>query len=141
MIAMSMGMVTKEQLDECLEVQQQSKKPRQIGAIMLERGDINQKQVRDILTVQGKMGDVTGLPATKSERRKLIGEIMVEAAYINEQTLRAALGHQNLLRKTGISPRLGELLIAVGKLTRDQLQKALALQAMSPKKMPRKGKK
>ena len=141
MIALSMGMITRKQLNECLEIQQQSGEPRQLGAIMLARGVLDQEKIGDILAVQKKMGDVTGLPAVKTRGRRLIGEIMVEAAYINEQTLRTALRRQKLLRETGISPRLGELLLAVGELTCNQLQKALALQAMSPRKKTSKGKK
>jgi hypothetical protein len=133
MIAMSMGLVTKKQLDECLEVQQKSKKRRQLGEIMLVRGDLNGKQVNEVLSVQKRMGDVSDLPASKPRARALIGEIMVEAAFIDKKTLENALSHQELLRKTGISPCLGELLIAVGKITLDQLEKALAAQATFPR--------
>ena len=132
MVAMSMGMVTQDQLDKCLEVQQKSKKRRQIGEIMLVHGDLSRKQVKEVLAVQKRMGDAACLPIDKTETRALIGEIMVEAAYINVQTLENALGRQELLRMTGISPRIGELLIAVGRLTRNQLEKALAAQAMFP---------
>jgi hypothetical protein len=132
MIALSMGMITKRQLDECLDIQEESGKGRQLGEIMLGRGDLTESQVRDILAVQKKMGSVADLPPTKTRARALIGEIMVEAAYIDAKILKSALEHQELLRKTGISPRLGELLISLGKLTRSQLEKALAIQAIFP---------
>jgi hypothetical protein len=130
MIALSMGMIDKEQLDECLQLQQQAEEPRQLGEIMLTRGDLTEDQVNDIVAVQRRMGHVEDLPVVKTEGRKLIGQIMVEAAYIDEKALRSALRRQDILRQTGISPLLGELLIAVGRLTRQRLEKALALQAM-----------
>lgn len=134
MIALSMGMIDREQLDECLQAQQQSGKPVPLGEIMLTRGDLTEDQVRDIVAVQRRMGNVEDLPAVKTKGRKLIGQIMLEAAYIDENTLKTALGRQELLRQTGISPLLGELLIAVGRLTRHRLEKALALQAMDPRR-------
>ena len=128
MIALSMGIISKEQLDECLEAQRESKKPRQLGDMMLERGDMTEEQVSEVLSIQEKMGDFARLQASESKGRKLIGEILVECAYIDEATLRHALKRQEILRETGISPRLGELLLAVGQLTREQLRKALAIQ-------------
>ncbi len=134
MIAMSMGMIDKEQLDECLQLQQQSGEPAQLGEIMLTRGDLTEEQVSDIVAVQRRMGSIEDLPVVKTRGRKLIGQIMVEAAYVDEKALKSALQRQNLLRETGISPLLGELLIAVGRLTRQRLEKALALQAMDPRR-------
>ena len=133
MIAMSMGMIDKEQLDACLLEQQQADGPVQLGEIMLTRGYLEEDQVRDIIAVQRRMGHIEDLPVVKTKGRKLIGQIMVEAAYIDEKALRSALQRQNLLRETGISPLLGELLLAVGKLTRQRLEKALAIQAMDPR--------
>jgi hypothetical protein len=133
MIALSMGMIDREQLDECLQEQQQADGQRQLGEIMLTRGYLEEDQVRDIVAVQRRMGHVEDLPIVKTKGRKLIGQIMVEAAYIDEKALKSALKRQNLLRETGISPLLGELLIAVGRLTRQRLEKALALQAMDPR--------
>ena len=128
MIALSMGYVTKAQLQECLTIQEESTLPRQLGAVMIARGFMTEEQVRDVLAVQGKSGETTSMPGSKSERRKLLGEILVERGFINRNTLDTALERQQLLRKSGISPRLGELLIAIGKLTMGQLREALLAQ-------------
>jgi len=64
MIALSMGMINKGQLDECLEAQRESKKPRQLGDIMLERGEMTENQVNEVLSIQEKMGDFTGKQAS-----------------------------------------------------------------------------
>ena len=129
MIALSMGFVTKAQLHECLTIQEESTLPRQLGAVMTARGFMTEEQVREVLAIQGKSGETTSLPGSKSERRKLLGEILVERGFINRNTLDAALQRQRVLRQTGINPRLGELLIAIGKLTMGQLREALLAQA------------
>jgi hypothetical protein len=129
MIALSMGFVTKSQLQECLEIQGSSTMPRQLGAVMTARGYMTEEQVREVLAVQGKSGETTSLPGSKSERRKLLGEILIERGFINRNTLDTALRRQQLLRRTGINPRLGELLIAIGELTMGQLREALVAQA------------
>ena len=129
MVALSMGVITREQLQECVEIQQQSTVPRKLGAILLSRGYVTESQVREILKVQGKTGETTSLPDTKSERKRLLGDILVERGYINRETLTTVLRRQQLLRENGISPRLGELLIAIGKITQTQLREALVVQA------------
>jgi len=129
MVALSMGVITREQLQECVEIQQQSTVSRKLGAILLSRGYVTESQVREILKVQGKTGETTSLPDTKSERKRLLGDILVERGYINRETLTTVLRRQQLLRENGISPRLGELLIAIGKITQTQLREALVVQA------------
>jgi hypothetical protein len=129
MVALSMGLITKEQIEECLEVQRQSRIPRRLGAIMLEREYLTDAQVRGVLRVQGKISRTANWPKTESGRRRLIGEILVERGYINRETLTSALRHQQLLRKKGLNTSLGELLLTVNKITPKQLSAALAVQA------------
>ena len=129
MVALSMGFLTRKQLKECVTLQQEATIPRRLGDIMLARGYLDAAQVRDILAIQGKTGETTSMPKTKSERRRLLGEILVETGAIDRKTLTAVLKRQQLLRRSGINPRLGEILIAIGKITRGQLKKALISQA------------
>ena len=128
MIALSMGLVTQEQLQECLDIQRDSLLPRQLGGVMMSRGYLTEAQVREVLAVQGKTGETTSLPGSKSERKRLLGQILVERGYIDQDTLTAVLKRQELLRKSGIRPRIGELLIAIGKITHGQLSEALQMQ-------------
>ncbi len=129
-IALSMGMITSEQLQQCLDIQQETTNVRRrLGSIILARGYMTESQVREVLSLQGKTGETTVLPADKRERRKLLGEILVERGFIDNPTLTKALRRQQLLRKTGINPRLGELLIAIGQISRQQLREALGAQS------------
>jgi len=129
MLALSMGFISKEHLQECIEIQESSTIPRRLGSILLSRGYIKEAQLKEILALQGKTGETTDLPQSKSDRRRLIGEILIERGFIDRSTLDATVKHQQLLRKTGISPRIGEILIALGKINPEQLKEALNLQA------------
>jgi len=129
MVALSLGFITKEQLQECLDVQQKFTIPLPLGAIMMARSHITENQLRDVLRVQAKALKGNYRPKTKTQRRKLLGEILIEQGHIDKQTLATALERQETLRNTGFSPRLGELLVYLGKITPDQLKGALAVQA------------
>ena len=128
MVALSMGLITKDQLQECLDIQRDSLLPRQLGGVMMSRGYLTEEQVREVLAVQGKTGETTSLPGSKSERKRLLGQILVERGYIDQETLTTVLKRQEMLRKNGIKPRLGELLFAIGKITNSQLSEALKMQ-------------
>jgi len=128
LIAMSQGFITKEHLDECITLQQESTVQRQLGTIMLERGHMTAKQVMQILAIQARAAAKPSQPQTKSERKRRLGEILVERGYIDRQTLTAVLRRQELLRKNGVRSPVGEILVALGKITRNQLSHALEMQ-------------
>ena len=52
MIALSLGFVTKEQLEDNLEIQRRFSVPVRLGEIMLARGVLRQDQIDEILNVQ-----------------------------------------------------------------------------------------
>jgi len=127
-VAMSMGYATREQVNECIDIQRQSEVKRRLGDIMRQRGYLTEVQVKEILSVQGRKEETTSVPDTPSGRRRFIGEILIERGYIDRQTLNNALKRQMLLRDTGLNPKLGEILISFGKITAGQLKEALDFQ-------------
>lgn len=129
MVALSLGFITKEQLQQCLDVQQKFTIPLPLGAIMLARGILTESQLRGVLRVQAKAFKGNYRHKSKTERRRLLGEILLEQGHIDKQTPATALERQETLRRTGFSPRIGELLVYLGKITPDQLKGALAVQA------------
>ena len=131
MIAMSLGLVTKEQLDECLELQRQFTVPLPLGAIMLARGVLTKEQLEGVLKVQVKAIRGKYRDKSKTQRRRLLGEILIEQGYINRDTLATALERQQALRSSGFNPRIGELLVYLGKITPKQLRSALMTQAQA----------
>ena len=51
-ILLSFNLITKEQLEECLQFQRKSRDPQLLGEIMVARGVLDSKTVRSILSVQ-----------------------------------------------------------------------------------------
>ena len=69
-IAIKLGYTTLEQVDECLHLQQEMKKlgspPRRLGDIMLVKGYLNEKQLKEIVEHQGnKTTHPTTIPGYK----------------------------------------------------------------------------
>lgn len=128
MIALSLGIVTKEQLEECLSIQQESSICRRLGAIMLVKGYMNDAQVREVLHVQNRVRLRAKRNNSDSEKRRLIGQILLERGYVNREILTNSLYRQQNLRKEGFNFRLGEILVASGNISPGQLKEALAVQ-------------
>ena len=124
-VAMSMGMVNRDQLQECLEAQEESAIPRRLGAIMRARGYLTERQVREILAAQGKTLEKTRQTVSKDERVKLLGEILVDCGHIDRHTLKAVIEQHELLCRKGDNPRLTRLLVSMGGITRAQIEDAL----------------
>ena len=129
MIALSLGMVTRGQLDECLAIQRESAVRHRLGAIILSRGYMNNDQVREVLHVQARVRKRAVRPISKSGRRKLLGQILIEHGRVSKETLTAILRRQEKLRNEGFSLRIGELLVANGEITPIDLKEALTAQS------------
>ena len=55
-IALGLGLITKEQLEECLKLQKKDSGDwRMLGTIMLEKGYMTENEIKQILDVQSKM--------------------------------------------------------------------------------------
>ena len=54
-IAWSLGMINKEQLNECLRLQQESVDKPLLGQILLERGYMNERGIEEVLSAQKAM--------------------------------------------------------------------------------------
>ena len=131
MVALSLGFITKEQLEENLEIQSRFSAPIRLGDIMVARGVLSTRQLREVLRVQTASCNRAKSPRPKTTAKRLIGEIMLEQGFVEGQTLAAALKQQVILRNNGMSLRIGQILIANKQITRIQLDEALALQSAS----------
>lgn len=125
-IAMGMGMITKDQLEECLETQRESTVPRRLGAIMRARGYLTGDQIKEILAVQGKTKERSYKTPPKHERVKLLGEILVDLGYIDRGTLRTAIRQYESFRREGRNPQLVKILTTVGEITPAQVEEAVS---------------
>ena len=100
--------------------------PQPLGELLLSAGRISSKDLEDALSDQAKI----------SER---LGQIFLKKGIITADELDAVLEFQRCQRQapgeTGSRCRLGEILVAAGRITRDQLQDALVIHKDSGKKI------
>jgi chromosome segregation ATPase len=137
------GLITEEQLEQALELQRTTGE--RLGEILVEKFDIERLELAGALAEQWAEYERNGAneerqaqlsptptpPATLREPRPVdvagaagkrpIGEIFVERGLVTAGQLEEALEEQ---RKSG--GRLGEILVATGKLSRLELASALA---------------
>lgn len=88
---------------------------KQLGELLIERDLISKEQLDRALVVQKEKGG-------------LIGEILVVLGYVKEADITFALDRQSVLEKKGTHKLIGELLIERGAVTKEQLDRALAIQ-------------
>jgi twitching motility protein PilT len=102
-ILLNFSLVTREQLDKCLELQRRQNPPRMLGEILVEQGLIDDRSLRSILSVQRRTLDLgkSGLLRTPETqlRSRLAGAPAAEY-------LRAAkeLGASDLYLTSGLRP-------------------------------------
>jgi len=103
-------LITKEELETCLEIQKKQFPDKKIGRIIVEKGYISEELLFEALRKQFK--------------HKYIGEIFIEQQYVNEEDIEEALAFQ----KKKPSLRIGEILVLTEKLTEEKVADALAIQ-------------
>ena len=67
-IVLKNGLLTQEQLDECVTTQKRSYPPKKLGEIMVEKGYINEKTLNSILSVQRRQLRVSGKAASRIDK-------------------------------------------------------------------------
>jgi serine/threonine protein kinase len=123
-IAVREGVLTREQLYDCLTAQERNP-ARKIGQIMVARGYLKQADVDRLLQIQARaVGEV---PAA---RGALLGRILIDRGLATEFQVNECLRMQGRLIDLGIAPlpRLGEILVKRGYIKRDAVETALQFQ-------------
>lgn len=124
-IALEKGMVTPEQLNQCLDEQAGEAEPRRIGAVLVAHGYINQLQLTELIDEQlRRMGAGKGYRGRR-KRETLLGYRLVRARRVAVLAVNEALRAQQDLAERGIVKPLGEILVDSGHLTASELQRVL----------------
>ncbi|HZN61961.1 MAG TPA: serine/threonine-protein kinase [Planctomycetota bacterium] len=123
-IAVREGLLTREQLYDCLTAQERNP-ARKIGQFMVARGYLKQSDVDRLLELQGRA--LGGIP---SARGALLGQILIDKGLATEFQVNECLRMQGRLIDLGIAPlpRLGEILVKRGYIKRDAVETALQFQ-------------
>lgn len=94
-----------------------------LGALLVQSGHISNEQLSCVIAEQKRTGEK-------------LGEVFLRLGMLTERQLRALLNFQFNQGEAHVSPlRFGDLLVATGHITREQLQVALARQGSSHKKL------
>ena len=113
------GILTDNQLQHSIQIQQESLKKKRLGEILIELGYITKRQLREI--------------ARKYNHRVHLGEILVDSGVLSEEKLEQALDTQKVNKKL-----LGEILVESSVITEEQFAMALSQQFDYPYIVPDK---
>ncbi|MHC4199508.1 MAG: serine/threonine protein kinase, partial [Planctomycetota bacterium] len=119
-LAVKAGLATREQVDECLNTQQEARTvggtvPR-LGEVMAEKGYLSREQVDAILR-----GDF-------AEPGKRFGELCTQMRFVSSEQVVAALAEQDRLRGSGTIRRIGSIMVEQGSLKPHQVPAVLSAQ-------------
>ena len=125
-IALERGMLSVDQLAECLADQKFSPSSGSLGTIMLRKGLIRQRDLDALLEEQKKrLAEALDLSDPKLEDA-LLGRLLIKQGLVKEAQLYECLRAGAELGERGEkAPRLGELLVRKGYLTTDAVDRIL----------------
>ncbi len=124
-IAVAKGYCTQAQVDECVLMQSYEESPPPLGDILLYKGYITSEQHAEILAAQaGQLA--TEDPATRAPKDAvLFGKLAVREKFLTQDQLNECL---RLQAKEGETRSLGEIMVAKGYLTPQQVKALLSRQ-------------
>lgn len=155
--------VSQRNLDSALEEQKRTKEL--LGQVLVKMGMLSEEDVKIPLLAQKHLGTVSDAVKIAAGERQLLGALLVQSGHITNNELDRAIAEQRrsgdklgeVFKRLGMlterqlialldfqhsqevishSPfRLGELLVATGHITREQLESALRQQTVSHHKL------
>ena len=127
-IAMDLGFVTREQLQECIDLQAGQVQPRPVGTLLVESGFLSQEQLRKVMEEQQKRLQES-LPYAPAQRGAVaFGRLLIERGLVKPEHVNEALRAQQDLADRGIRKRLGELLVEAEHLAPEVVPEILKAQ-------------
>ena len=127
-IAVELGFVTREQLQECIDHQAGQVQPKPIGALLLESGFLTQEKLAGVLEEQ-KRRLQESLPYSPAQVGAVaFGHLIIQRGLVKPEHVNEALRAQQDLRDRGVRKRLGELLVEAGHLTAEAVPDILKIQ-------------
>jgi serine/threonine protein kinase len=129
-IALREGLVTREQLFDCLQAQERNPS-KSIGSVMVARGYLRHEDVERLVEIQRKAFESGPDGAPRPDQRSvLLGRLLVDKGLATDYQVNECLRLQGRMRELGIQPvpMLGEILLRRGYVQMDALETALQLQ-------------
>ncbi len=127
-IAMQLGLLTREQIDAAVALQELEDKPRPLGEILVDKRYITQGELQKILEQQKfNLSKVDGVTQQKKEDI-LFGKVAIREGLATADEVNECLREQAKMESDGSVRRLGELMVERGILSTTQVQKILERQ-------------
>lgn len=127
-IALELNLLTREKLQEALDLQSSNPNPRPIGTVLVESGLLTREQFQSVIAEQAKRlrESVPFAPGAKSEMA--FGRLLVKGGHATEEQVNEALRAQQDFAERGQRKRLGELLVEADRLKPEVVLAVLAQQ-------------
>ena len=124
-IALQMGVLTPEQLNDCIDIQEKEKFPRQLGIILIEKGYLDSSTVEKILEEQQKNLLKHMDNTQKKQRSLLFGQMAISRGFITQGQLNESIREQAKIERMGIFMHLGEIFVKKGFMSEEQTHQIL----------------
>lgn len=127
-IALDLGLVTAEQLQQCVDLQAGQVQPRPIGALLIETGFLTTEKLEQIIAEQRRRL-AEEAPHTPAQTGTVaFGSLAVSGGHVKIEHVNEALRAQQDLADRGQRKRLGELLVDAGHLNPEVVPSLLKMQ-------------
>ncbi len=136
-IALLLGYITLDQVQEVVALQTASHGGEKIGELLVSRGHMTSADVKRVLEEQDVYLSMPHprLPNKLSEA--LMGRMALRYGYLDEEQLNLCLRLQEALRDEGLGTRLGEILVERKMMSVDDVASVLRMQKLQIKSCPR----
>jgi hypothetical protein len=127
-IALDLGVLSPEKLQECLVLQAGQVRPRPLGTLLLENGFLTEGDLGLVMQEQARRLRET-VPYAEGQREEVsFGRLLVKAGFTTLERVNEALRAQQDLAERGVRKRLGELLVEAGHIAPEVVQAVLRMQ-------------
>lgn len=127
-IAVNLGLVTAEQIGECIRLQQGELAGFQIGKILVQKGYVTDLQLEQVLATQRDYLRKKESTSRQKVEDSIFGKLVVNNGFGTVGEVNTALREQALRETAGMIVPLGSILIENGVLTMKQVEQILKKQ-------------
>ncbi len=128
-IALDLQLVSAQQVEQCVDLQDEGGNKVQLGALLVQKGFLGQAGLDRILAEQAKRLDEKAEFSALRVRDVLFGNIALQRKLVSREQLNECLRAQAVALVHGNKVRLGEILVEREWLTREQVEEVLRQQA------------
>lgn len=135
-LTVSRGFATREQIDECIQMQSMTEDPPSLGELLLYKGYLTADQHGQVLEAQKRNLERRDPESGERKEALLFGKLAVREGLLTEEEVNECLRAQ---AEDGETRSLGEIMVSKGYLTVAQVRDLLAKQQKRTMRCPKCG--